>query len=134
MLKYLKFKHKILLIPFLALSAFFLLLFVSQLFMGRNNALLSEIEQSFVPALELSHDLERTLMDLQRSMQDAVASSDEEELSLANTYYEHILNLFEQVRTNSFSEQEQLTALTSNLRTIILSPTPPLAAYLRRIS
>ncbi|MDY0091291.1 MAG: response regulator [Candidatus Vecturithrix sp.] len=112
MLKYLKFKHKILLIPFLALSAFFLLLFVSQLFMGRNNALLSEIEQSFVPALELSHDLERTLMDLQRSMQDAVASSDEEELSLANMYYEHILNLFEQVRTNSFFEQEQLTALT----------------------
>ena len=111
MLKYLKFKHKILLIPFLALSAFFLLLFVSQLFMGRNNALLSEIEQSFVPALELSHDLERTLTDLQRGMQDAVAAADEEELSLAHTHYEHILILFEQVRTNSFFEQDQLAAL-----------------------
>ncbi|GAK58845.1 putative signal transduction histidine kinase [Candidatus Vecturithrix granuli] len=111
MLKHVKFKYKILLMPFLAIIAFLLLLFVSQLFMGRNNALLSEIEQSFVPALELSHDLERTLTDLQRSMQDAVAAADEEELSFANTSYEHILTLFEKVRTNSFFAQDQLTAL-----------------------
>ena len=97
--------------PLLALSALLLLLFVSQLFTRRNNTLLTRIESSFVPALELGHDLERTLIDIQRSMQDAVAAADKDELALADTFYNEFLQLFEEGRANTFFEAENLDAL-----------------------
>ncbi len=116
MLKHVKVKHKIMIMLLLALSALLLLFFVSQVFTGRNNELLTHIETSFVPALELSHALEKTLTDIQRSMQDAVAAADEDELAIAETFYTEFLQLFENGRTNPFFEAGHLDALKAEFQ------------------
>ena len=64
----LKFKHKILVMPFVAGIAFCVI--VSLLYvLGSSNAdLLDRIERGYAPALELSRSLEATLDRMQRSM------------------------------------------------------------------
>jgi len=111
MLHNLTVKQKILLMPLLALLALGLLLFISQMFMGRNNRLLTGIERSFVPALDLCRNLENMLTELQRGMQDAVAAADLEELATVDTFYLNFLQLLEQGQANPFFQNAQLVAL-----------------------
>ncbi|TAK10033.1 MAG: methyl-accepting chemotaxis protein [Candidatus Manganitrophaceae bacterium] len=78
MFRHLKFTHKIVLMPSLATAAFLLILVFTQ--MGRNadQDVMTQIENEYFPALELSRDLETVLANIQRSLQDAVAADDVE--------------------------------------------------------
>lgn len=81
----LRLKYKLLLIPFLALIAFFMVFLATQYFGTKNQKLLTEIETGHVRALELSHELESTLEEMQYSLQNAVASTDEAELNVSDS-------------------------------------------------
>ena len=116
MFKHIKFKHQILIMPLLAIVALFLLLFVSQFFTERNNKLLAQIQVNFVPALELGRDLEKTLTNIQRTLQDAVSAAEEEELTTADTYYQEFLKLFERGQRNPYFKTEHLNALRTEFQ------------------
>lgn len=80
MVKKLKIRQKMLLLPGFATSGFLIIFFVSWFLGMRNENLLGRIETGYAPALELSQELERTLQTVQRGMQDAVAAMDLEAL------------------------------------------------------
>ncbi len=90
MFRHLKFTHKIILMPSLSTAAFLLILLFTQ--MGRNadQDLMTQIDNEYFPALELSRDLETVLANLQRNLQDAVAADDLEMIEKADT----LRNLF----------------------------------------
>jgi methyl-accepting chemotaxis protein len=96
MFKNLKFKYKIILLPSLATFAFLLILAANQILGVKNQELLTRIRVGYVPALEMSRDLEETLATVQRVMQDAVAIKDvamvEEADSLRTTFRERLKN------------------------------------------
>ncbi|HLL05022.1 MAG TPA: methyl-accepting chemotaxis protein [Myxococcaceae bacterium] len=79
-----KFKYKLLLGPAFAALFLLLILGLSNWVSRRNEALLSNIETGYVPAVALSRDLDRLLSRLQRELQDAVAAEDEELLGQAS--------------------------------------------------
>ncbi len=114
--KYVTLKHKILMMLVLEISALLLLFFVSQFFMQRNTTLLAHIETGFVPALEVGRDLEQMLTEIQRSMQDAVATTDQEALSSVDILHNEFLHLFEQGRTNPFFEAKKLDQLKADFQ------------------
>lgn len=116
MFKQLKFAHKIMIMPLLALGTLFLLFFVSRFFMQQNDELLLRVKSNFVPALELGWELEKTLTALQHGLQDAVNTADEEELEMADTLYEGFLSLFETGVSNPSFEQESLQHLKSKFQ------------------
>lgn len=112
---YLSIRNKILLLPFLAISALFILFFISKFFMERNIFLLSQIENHFVPALELERDMEYLLTEMQRTMQDSVAAADEEKLYETEAIYDALLSLCEKGDENSFFKQEYKQKFHSEL-------------------
>lgn len=76
MFEKMKFKHKIGLLPVLAGVAF-ASIFTANVILGSRNAKnLQRIETGYVPALQMSRDLQETLAATQRRMQDAVAAMD----------------------------------------------------------
>jgi methyl-accepting chemotaxis protein len=72
----LKLVQKVGLLPLTGGLGFLLILVVSLGLGLRSASRLGEIENGYVPSLELSRDMEDLLAELQRSMQDAVASAD----------------------------------------------------------
>jgi PAS domain S-box-containing protein len=116
MFKNITLKYKILIMSLLEISALLLLFFVSQIFMERNTTLLSHIENSFVPALELGRDLEQMLTEIQRSMQDAVGAADKDAFPTIDTLYNKFLQLFEKGQTNPFFEAKKLDPLKSEFQ------------------
>ncbi|MDC4226388.1 MAG: hypothetical protein MPW15_19580 [Candidatus Manganitrophus sp.] len=66
MFGHLKFTHKIVLMPSLATAAFLLILFFTQLGRNADEDLMTQIENEYFPALELSRDLETVLANIQR--------------------------------------------------------------------
>lgn len=84
MLKNIKFRFKIVLMPILAVCAFLIILMVTGIFTQKNEALFLQINNVYGPAWELSRDLETLLAAIQRDMQDAVATEDEEMLTNAD--------------------------------------------------
>ncbi len=111
MFRNLKFKYKVITLPLLAVVALLLLLFVTQFFGQRNYTLFTQLEAGFAPALELGYDLEKTLTDIQRSMQDAVAAADEEEFEQTNVLAENFLQLLDKGDQNPFFKTENLQLL-----------------------
>src|SRR3569832_1381698 len=100
MLKNLKFKHKIILLPALATAAFLLILAVSQFLGVKNEALLTRIESGYAPALEMSRNLEETLGKIQRGMQDAVGAADAEMFVETDALRDRFLKQIEEGRRN----------------------------------
>ena len=114
--KSLKLKNKILLTSLLEIIALFLLFFVSQFFMERNTDLLSEIESNFVPALELGRDMEQMLIEIQRTMQYAVAASDEDSFKTSDQLYKNLIRLFDKGDENSFFKMKGLNLLKNEFK------------------
>jgi methyl-accepting chemotaxis protein len=76
----LKFTHKIILMPLLAAAAFLLILILTQIGRNAEEDVMTQIQTSYFPALELSRDLETILTEIQRDLQDAVAAAEMETL------------------------------------------------------
>ncbi len=91
MFRHLKFTHKIVLMPLLATAAFLLILFFTQVGRNAGEDLMTQIENEYFPALELSRDLETILANIQRNLQDAVAADDVEMIEKAELLRETFL-------------------------------------------
>jgi signal transduction histidine kinase/CheY-like chemotaxis protein len=112
----LNFRQKILLLPAIATLALLLLLGVTYSFGKRNERLLLEFEIGFAPALELSRDLQELLAELQRSMQDAVAMEDRDQLAIADELTHRILARLSEGGKNPTIEGTTLETLRTAIR------------------
>ena len=90
MLKNLRFKQKMMLLPALVTLSFLTSLAVTEVLAARDETLLSRIKDKEVPALELSRDLQEQLEQVQRALRDAVASEDLDALSQADALRERM--------------------------------------------
>ncbi len=111
MLKNLRFKFKIILMPAMATCAFLLILLATKFFGASNEQLLTRIETGYAPALEMSHDLEAILISMQRSMLDAVSIADEEALAKTDDFHDAFINRLEEGRNNSILATGDLDSL-----------------------
>ncbi len=109
MFKNLKFNHKIFFIPSLAALTFMIIFIMTQSFTRKNAELLNRIVSGYAPAWELSRDLLETLGSIQRSLQDAVAAADEDELARTDSLRYQFLQ-----RINSEKENPVLNAAQLN--------------------
>jgi len=107
----LNFREKILVLPVIVTFALLLLLGVTYSSGKRNERLLLEFEIGLAPALELSRDLQGLLADLQRSLQDAVAMEDGDQLTSADELTHRILARVEKGRKNATNEGTNLDEL-----------------------
>ncbi len=80
MFQSMSFRKKVLLLPLSAAIAFSVVLASSFYFGEQSSDALSKVEKGYYPAIDLNRDLEGLLATLQRSLQDAVAASDEDGL------------------------------------------------------
>ena len=85
MLKNIKIRTKIILVPALAGIGFLIIFLINTFFGAQNNQLISRIEQGYYPALEMSRNLEDILANIQRNMQYTVSAQDEDALSASDT-------------------------------------------------
>ncbi len=76
LIKDIQIRHKIILMPIVACVTLLAILSMIILFNLQNAALTKKIQTHYYPLQELSHDLEKMLANIQRGMQDAVATSD----------------------------------------------------------
>ena len=113
MLRRVKFAHKVALMPALAAAGFLVILAVALSLGARNARILSRIGDGHVPAVESSLQLDRTLADLQRSLQDAVASRDAALLQEADQHRDRFLKGLLQAESNPTLDQERVEALQS---------------------
>lgn len=81
MLQIRKFKYKVGLLPLLAALSFIVIFAMNQYLGSQSTASLRAIENGYFPALETDRELEVTLSQLQRQIQDAVAAQDTELLA-----------------------------------------------------
>lgn len=111
MLKNLKFKYKVILMPSVVAIAF-LLIFVITMWLGKkNDALLQSVETGYYPALEQSTGMETMLTAIQRSLLDAVAAKNQDALVETDALKDRLLQLLEEGRTNPTIEAGELQQL-----------------------
>lgn len=111
MFRHLKFTHKIVLMPSLATAAFLLILFFTQVGRNAGEDLMTQIENEYFPALELSRDLETVLANVQRDLQDAVAADDMEMLVKADTLRDIFLDRLRGGKESIHSAKEAFAGL-----------------------
>jgi len=111
MLKNMKIRTKIILVPALAAIAFTLIFVISTILGSKNNSLLLSIEQGYFPALEMSRDLESTLEKIQRTMQYAASAQDETELESTQVLHDQFLILIENNKENEVLVQTELDSI-----------------------
>jgi methyl-accepting chemotaxis protein len=111
MLKNLKFRYKIVVLPLLSAVAFLLILTVA-LALGRDNeARLTQIETGYYPSLELSRDLEDILTSIHRGIQFGGAAGDARSLVETDSLRDQFVAHLDQARSDSvinFDEMQQL--------------------------
>lgn len=96
----LKFRQKFLALPFLAAIGFLLILLATWRLGVRNEELLRQIETGYAPAVEMSRDLERQLVEIQREMEEAVAARDGHALDGVDRHQQSFLSRLEDQRKN----------------------------------
>ncbi|MBN2384699.1 response regulator [bacterium] len=104
-------KHKMLVVPVLAVLVFSMLFMMFRSFSLRYEQLILHGD-----TLALSSDLLQSLTAIQRGMQDAVAATDEEELRAVDTHYAKFMDQIKQGLINPFYDREQLAQIDSALR------------------
>jgi PAS domain S-box-containing protein len=111
----LKFSQKILLMPAVAFLAFAFVLLVNESRGRTNGRLLEQIERGYIPALELSQELQAVSIALQRSLQDAAAAEDSDELAEADRLCERMLGLLDTAADNPAAPRAELRAIRGEL-------------------
>ena len=116
MLNDLPFRKKVLLLPGLAAAALGLVLVLSFAFGRSNERLFARIEQGHYPALETSRSLQQGLANIQRSLQDSVASSDEEKLKETDGLRDQFLKDIESAEANPVTDRAELEQVGASFR------------------
>jgi len=94
-------------IPLLALGALVVILIVSQFMGTKNETLLSNIETGYYPALEIDRDFEEILEAIQRELQGAVASKEQDMLTKADAFRDSFLTHLQYGRKNVTIEVDE---------------------------
>ena len=84
-LKDLKFKYKILIFPALFATMLVLTFLLTLYFNRKNEMLLNQTENVYLPSIEISSNMATKLTEIQRSLQDAVSSVDLAKVEKADT-------------------------------------------------
>jgi len=111
MFKHWKFSKKIFCIPALATLSYLFLFFMTQSFNQKNADLLDLTVQGYSPALEFSRDLLVILDSIQRNLQDAVTSADEDALVSTDNLRDAFLKRITHESENPVLEQSDLNNL-----------------------
>jgi methyl-accepting chemotaxis protein len=101
MLKNLKFKYKILIYPVFFAVASLLTFSLTRYYNNKNEKLLLQTENRYVPSIEISIHIGTKLTDIQRFFQDAVMSADEYKITEADTLAKDINELCNELITRS---------------------------------
>lgn len=125
MFKNLKIRQKILLFPVL----FFLIIFAVFLIFNQSNErsknLLYNIEDGYVPYLEIANNLSFELISLQREFQDAVAAADEDKLVDTKKRFTIIDNYLDSARQNIIGKNNtsinHISSMFTNYYTLALN-------------
>ena len=115
MLQDMKIKHKMLVSPLTATFFFVAVLLVSLIYNSKNENHIFEIGMGYSPALEMSRDLETALSDIQRMLQTAVASMEEDKLVDADAIRDTFVRLLQEGAKNPVLEENTLKALERNM-------------------
>ena len=111
MLNRLGFSHRIYLMPALAAAAIIVIFIAVQLSGARTAALVEEIDNGFIPKLELSRDLVDTLAQIQRGLQDAAAAADARILEETDALHEAFMARLDGERDNPTIDGAELAGL-----------------------
>ncbi len=106
-------RAKIALMAMLGGIGFIVVFFANSLVRESNEKLMQEIENEHVAALELSRDLEETLLGVQYALQGAVAAGEEDELELAHSFHRVFLEQLQSGKDNPAFELDYLLQLES---------------------
>jgi len=106
-----KVAHKIVLMPALAVAALILVFTVVQLTRSANENLDRRIETGYLPAVTMGLELDQLLAELQRGLQDAVASADEELLVETDDLHDRFLEIVGLAGRNETLVGSQVMAL-----------------------
>ncbi len=109
-----KFAHKILLLPVIAGLALLTIVLISPLAVTKNEILLSEIEDSYFPASEVTRQLRQVLADFQRDLRDSVTALDQDTFEEAKKYQQVFLRLLETAKSNPTLAAGTLEELQNN--------------------
>ncbi len=116
MFKNLSFRRKILLLPALAGLAFLLILIAVRLGGQSNQELLERIQTGNFPALNLSRDLQSTLVDIERRLDAAAGARDADLLAISETPRNRFLELLETGKQNPLLDAELLDTIASEFQ------------------
>jgi signal transduction histidine kinase len=84
-----KFNHKIFLMPLVTALAFSLIFVLTKRATDRSAETVGRIQDEFFHALELSHDLEKDLLNIRQLLTGAVTNADEDQVAAADTVAGH---------------------------------------------
>jgi methyl-accepting chemotaxis protein len=113
----LSFRFKLLLLPAVAAVGFVLTLLVTMVLGSRTSERLRLAEMGHGPSLEMSRNLELTLTQIQRALQDAVAASNTDFLQDLDPLKQEFLQTLAQGKTNPVVNQAELTQLEAAFNT-----------------
>ena len=105
------FVYKIIIMPAIAILTFIVIMIFGVSSGAKNENLLMQIEAGFFPAFELSRDLREALTEMQRKLQDAAASSDEDHANEADALKNYALKRIQESRGNATLTSEELDNL-----------------------
>lgn len=97
---------KLIIIPLVASIAFFLILAIVANALGKNETVMNEIVNGYVPVWETSRDMMDALDNIQSSLQNAVAAEDLDELNLADKHYQSFLDLIQIMAANTVIDKK----------------------------
>src|SRR5580765_4630615 len=112
----LKFQHKMLISPALAILAFGLVLGITLIFGSRSISQMQQVEAGYYPSVEMSRDLEDDLSKIQRGLQDAVAAKNSEALNETDALKEQFLQRLQKGQSNPVLDHRDLEQLDSEMR------------------
>lgn len=106
-----KFKYKVGLLPVLAALSFIVIFVVNQYLGSQSSANLRAIESGYFPALETDKELETTLAQLQRQIQDAVAAQETELLAETEVLRKSFMEQLKAGRENPVADLDRIASL-----------------------
>ena len=110
----LTFTHRLILMPIIAGVAFAIIFITILAVSYYNNSIIREIELGYSPALEFSRDLIEQLTNIQRKLQAAVASSDQDILAETNILKDEFLNTISKSKDITTIKKEETEEIKTN--------------------
>ncbi len=104
-------RGKILVFPSVAAAGFFSVLLVAWVLGARNTTLHNAIETGYAPALLLSVELEKTLVSIERGLQEAAVTEDADVFLETDALRRQFLALVDRARDNSVMDVRKLGAI-----------------------